>query len=245
MVPRLRAPAALLALAASVMLARADDGLSDVEAVSHWSYYNNMGWKAFAEGNLDVAEFRFSRAVQVVRPYGKEHPGLLARSYHDLTRVLCAQKRFKEAEPLARWVVEAREHDPRTRDDALFDAVYLLAVIERQLGRDAEAVPILLKAVAIEERNLGPSSPQLALTIKELADAEAMSGSYPEAEGHYARAVGIHEKADAETADLAEALEGRAAILATLGREDEARAAAERAAGVRERLARGVKPAAR
>ncbi|AMV38883.1 tetratricopeptide repeat protein [Planctomyces sp. SH-PL62] len=226
---------------------RAEDGTEPPNVVGDWAYYNDMGWAAFSRGELDIAEFRFGKAIETIRPYAKAHPRLAARSYHDLSRVLCAQNRFAEARPLAKWVVEVRGLDPKTRDDAMFDSLYLLAVIERELHHDAEAAPLLVRAIAIEGKNVGLADPRLALTIKELADVEAKIGSYTEADANYRRAIRIHEYSETPTADLADALVGRAAVLDKLGREIEARAAEARAREVREQAAAAakVRPAAR
>ncbi|WP_165249099.1 tetratricopeptide repeat protein [Paludisphaera soli] len=225
---------------------RSDEPVARPGVVSDWSYYNNMAWSAFARGDLEIAEVRFGKAIEKIRPYPKAHGRLLTRSYHDLSRVLCAQGRFAEAEPLAKWVVEARQADPKTRDDALFDSYYLLAVIERSLRKEAEALPLLVRAIAIEEKNVSLSDPRLALTIKELADLETKLGSYAEADANYRRAIRIHEYAETPTPDLADALEGRAAALDKLGRADEARACEARAKEVRERAAAAaVRPGSR
>jgi len=218
------------------VLARADDTTESREVVSKWAYYNNVAWGAFRKGDLELADYRFRKAIEVLRPHEKEHVRLMARSCHDLSRVLCAQGRYSEAEPFARWVVAARDADAEVRQDSLFDAVYLLAIVERELGRHDEVVPLLSRAVAIEEKNVPLSDPQLALTIKELADAEARVGSLEEADAHYRRAIRIHEYADKPTPDLAEAVEGRVAVLDRLGRAVEARKLEARARDIRDRL---------
>ncbi len=205
---------------------------SSSEVFGAWSYYNNMGWGAYYDHDLDLARDRFTHAVEYLRPYQKEYPRLMSRSCHDLSRVLCEQGRYSDAEPLAKWVVEAREHDPRTRDDVMFDSVYLLAVVYRRLDRDpALVVPPLRKAVAIEEKHLGPRDVRLAWTLRELADAEAQSGAIAAADEHYRLAIEIHQN-DAKNLDLADALAGRADVLAKLGRSDDAAAASREAEAI-------------
>lgn len=211
------------------------DEQPEEQAWNSWKYYNNMGWMAFQRGDLDVARSRFSMAIDSIRPHQKAHLGAMARSYHDLSRVLCAQKRFAEAEPLAKWAAEAREHVPLIRQDALFDSVYLVAVIERELHKDAESILYFARAVKIEEANVGSNSPQLALTIKEMADAEARVGDLAGADAHYVRAIQIHEAANPDAIDLANVLVARAAVLDRLGRGDDARAAEARAQEIRVR----------
>ncbi|WP_337173221.1 tetratricopeptide repeat protein [Paludisphaera sp.] len=189
------------------------------EVYGAWSFYNNMGWGAYYRGDLELARDRFTHAIEYIRPYQKEYPRLMSRSCHDLTRVLCAVGRYSDAEPLARWVVEARDHDSRTRDDVMFDSLYLLAFVYRETDRPADAVPILRRAVALEEKFLGPNDGRLALTLKELADAEARSGALAEADANYRRAAAIHKAANL---DLADTLSARAEVLEKLGRSNQA-----------------------
>jgi len=194
---------------------------ASAEVYGAWSFYNNMGWGAYYQGNLSLARDRFTHAIEYIRPYQKEYPRLMSRSCHDLTRVLCAQGKFSDAEPMAKWVVEARDHDPRTREDVMFDSIYLLAVVYRKIDRDADAVPLLRRAVALEEKHLGPGDARVALTLKE-------------PDGHYRRAVAIHKRYSAMNLDLADALAARAGVLEKLGQATHADLLAQEAGKIRE-----------
>jgi len=205
---------------------------------AHWTYYNNMGWNAYYRGDLDVAMDRFSKAIETVRPHQAEYPRLLSRSCHDLTRMLCIKERYSDAEEMAKWVVQVREIDPRTRDDVMFDSLYLLSLIHRAQGNHEDAVPLLRKAVAIEEKNIGLKDPRLAITIKELADVEARAGELTAANANYRRAIGIHKRFAGTNMDLVEALGGRAEVLEKLGRQVEADLAKAEAEQVRNEAAR-------
>jgi tetratricopeptide (TPR) repeat protein len=205
-------------LAVACVAGRAGEAPPSSTAVyGSWSFYNNMGWGAYYRGDLDLARDRFARAIEYIRPYQKEYPRLMSRSCHDLTRVLCAEGRFADAEPLARWVVEARDHDRRTRADVMFDSLYLLAVVYRETDRPADAVPVLRRAVALEEKCLGPGDARVALTLKELADVQAQSGALAEADASYRRAVAIQKRHAPMNLDLADALAARAEVLVKLG----------------------------
>lgn len=206
---------------------------SSSEVYGAWSYYNNMGWGAYYLGDLSLARDRFTHAIEYIRPYQAEYPRLMSRSCHDLTRVLCAQGKFSDAEPMAKWVVEARDHDPRTREDVMFDSIYLLAFVYRKTDRDADAVPLLRRAVALEERHLGPGDARVALTLKELADAESTSGALAEADDHYRRAVAIHKRYSSMNLDLADVLAARAGVLEKLGQGTHARQLAQEAEKIR------------
>ncbi len=74
-----------------------------VGVVGHWQFYNNSGWSAFRQGDYVKAAQKFDAAIQVLRPYQKIDQRLLARSYADLAVVMFTQKRYSDAEPLARW----------------------------------------------------------------------------------------------------------------------------------------------
>ena len=57
--------------------------------------------------------------------------------------------------------------------------------------RSAEAVDYLRRGLAIEERELGPSHPWVALTMGDLAEVERQLGDFAAAEQHFARALAI------------------------------------------------------
>lgn len=224
-----------LGLAFALTPARAGEPApSPSEAYGAWSFYNNMGWGAYYRGNLSLARDRFTHAIEYIRPYQKDYPRLMARSCHDLTRVLCAQGNFTEAEPLAKWVVEARDHSPHPRDDVMFDSIYVLARIYTETDRHADAVPLLQRAVALEEKHLGPGDARVALTLKELADSEAKSGALAEADDHYRRAIAIHKRYSAMNLDLVDALAARAGVLEKLGQATHAKLLGDEAVAIRE-----------
>jgi tetratricopeptide (TPR) repeat protein len=116
----------------------------------------------------------------------------------------------------------------------MFDSIYILAAVYRQMGRDADAVPLLRRAVALEEKHLGPGDARVALTVKELADAEVSSGALAEADAHYRQAVAIHKRYSAMNLDLADALAARAGVLEKLGQATHANLLAQEAAKIRE-----------
>ena len=62
-------------------------------------------------------------------------------------------------------------------------------------GRYAEAEPLLRRALAIDEKALGPEHPDTAATLNSLAELYNKQGRYAEAEPLYRRALAINEKA--------------------------------------------------
>ncbi len=223
----------LLVLAARPQEVEAQNYPTDV--LMDWGYQNNMAWAAFNRGDYNLAEHRFNTAIKTLRKHTTTNQRLLARSYHDLSRTLHAQKRYADAEPLAEWVLVVRSRDPKTKPDVLFDALYLLALIHREQHHDDKAEPLLRRALEIEEENVDSNDPELALTIKDLADVEFRLEKYQEADAHYLRAIEIQRKYSPElNLSLADAIQGRAKVLDQLNRGTEAQAAEAEAERIRE-----------
>jgi tetratricopeptide (TPR) repeat protein len=194
-----------------------------IEALRDWSFWNNSGWRALQRGDHINAERRFHEAIRVMRPYEKRDPRLLARSYGDLALVLYYQGRYPEAEPLAKWSLAIRETQVGLKPDAVFQSLYLLAVIHRGQRHYAEADPLLRRALALQEMTLGPDHANTALTLDALAGICCERSQYTEAESLYKRALAIREKTlPAEHPDLAETSEHYAVLLRRMNRNDEA-----------------------
>jgi Tfp pilus assembly protein PilF len=202
--------------------------------VSHWQYYNNAGWIAFQNGDLATAEKKFTAAITILRPYEKINQRLLARTYHDLARVLVARKRYADAEQLAKWSLHIRESDQRTKPEAVFENLLLLAQIARERHHDKEAESLFKRVLALQIQALGPEHYQIALTLDDLAAIAVKLGGFPEAEGLYRRAVAIHEKVNPlENLALAETLEHYATFLRRVNRAADAESQEFRARTIR------------
>ena len=70
-----------------------------------------------------------------------------------------------------------------------------LAALYRDTGRYAEAEPLYQRAIAIDEKALGPDHPGLATDLNNLAALYQATGRYAEAEPLFQRAIAIDEKA--------------------------------------------------
>ena len=70
-----------------------------------------------------------------------------------------------------------------------------LALAYRAQGKYAEAEGLLERALAIREKALGASHPDVGQTLTNLANLYRDQGKYSEAEGLYKRALAIREKA--------------------------------------------------
>jgi tetratricopeptide (TPR) repeat protein len=181
--------------------------------LTDWQHYNNTGWMALERNNLDRAAQAFRRAVEVIRPYQATEPRLMARSNADFARVLYLQKRYVEAEPLARWALMVREKQPGDRSEAFTQNLVLLAQIEHARRRSAEAEPLLKHAVEVQEKELGGGSSDLTTTLEELADVQADLGKLGDSALNYKRALTLRDANHDANLKRSEDLEHRATAI--------------------------------
>lgn len=117
--------------------------------------------------------------------------------------------RFAEAEPYAKEALE-RAEAPYFPEDSVLDflagfiglgspglgtSLNNLAMIYVRQGRYAEAEPLLKRALAIQEKALGPDHPDVSNSLNNLATLYAGQGRYADADPLFKRALAIHEKA--------------------------------------------------
>jgi tetratricopeptide (TPR) repeat protein len=158
-----------------------------------WSYYNDSGWRSLTNGDIKRAEGRFRKAIEVLMPYSKSEPQLLARSYHDLAWTLHAEGRETDAEPLAEWALQVREKfQPDTK--ALAQNMNTLAVIYVTEHRYEDAESLYGRAVPIWELSLGADHPGTAAAHHDLATVLSIQRKFAAAEPHFKRAIYIYEQ---------------------------------------------------
>jgi tetratricopeptide (TPR) repeat protein len=151
-----------------------------------------------------------------------------------LARVLVSQERYADALPVARWSLQVREADPRTKPDTLIQGVYLLGLIHRELHHEKEATTLLTRALALLESASPPDEYRIALALDDLARVYVNLGKYVEADALYRRALGIHERINrANDIEWAETLEHFAALQRTLKHPAEAYSSERRARTIR------------
>jgi tetratricopeptide (TPR) repeat protein len=168
---------------------------------------------ALERGNLDRAAQAFRQAVELLRPYEAKERMLMARSNADFARVLFRQKRYDEAEPLARWALAVRESIPGTRSEALIQNLVLLAQIHRAQRRYSEAQSQLERAVAVQVKAVGAGHSDIAPTLEELAELYAEQGHLAEAATHYHHALAIRDANHEKNVKNAEEMERRLTLL--------------------------------
>ncbi|MFO0907876.1 MAG: tetratricopeptide repeat protein [Isosphaeraceae bacterium] len=206
--------------AQAILDAGSVDGRIPFDRLRDWSNSNNAGHRALARGDLDRAASAFHLAIETVRPYEARERMLMARSNADFAQVLYLQKRYDEAEPLARWALEVRKQFPGDRSEALVQNYLLLARIERARKRPAEAAPLLAQALAIQEKAIGPYHTNLTETLEEMADVHAEQGKLSDAEKSYRRALALRELNSERNLKEAERLELRAEFLGDVANAD-------------------------
>jgi non-specific serine/threonine protein kinase/serine/threonine-protein kinase len=81
--------------------------------------------------------------------------------------------------------------DGKFADDPLVEAEIRLAIgeMERTLGRNAEAIPQLQRAIAIREERVGPGSPEALAAVRELGVVYDEQGRHAEAVSLFARVL--------------------------------------------------------
>src|SRR5262249_36816596 len=146
-----------------------------------------------------------------IRPFFPETRRLMARSYCDLARVLYHQKRYADAEPLAKWALSVRDADDKASPDTRFRCVYTLALIESALKRSHDAESLLERALKLQEKHLGPDHINTILVLNQLATVYVDQGKFTPAEALYRRAIAMHERAPSDqNSDFAETAEAYA-----------------------------------
>src|SRR5262249_46392443 len=92
-------------------------------------------------------------------------------------------------------------------------------------GKYADAVPLLMKAEELAERQFGPRAPELAEVLSDLAYVYLKLARYPEAATKYERALAIYDGAPGHHEGWIWLVLGRLAeVYAHQGRPDEAAA---------------------
>jgi tetratricopeptide (TPR) repeat protein len=207
-------------------------------ALVQWMGHTEEAAKFLDKGNYVKAEERLNLAIKEVRPYLPATGRNLARSYCELARVLYHQKRYAEAEPLARWALSVREADKTAKPEWVFQCVYTLGLIQSAQKKTGEAEQLLKRSLALQEKNLGRDHLNSVLLLNQLAVVYVEQAKYTDAEPLYLRAVAIHErKTPDENLDLAETAERYAELLRLMTRIADADRWHARALAIRDTVA--------
>jgi tetratricopeptide (TPR) repeat protein len=207
-------------------------------ALDNWMWYNENGWKDLDNGKYDRAEQNFRRAIKELEPYPPGNRKLMARTYCDLARVFYYQKRYADAEPLAKWALVVRDADKKSSSDSVFQTLFTLASIQTAQEHFSDAEPLFKRALALQEKELTASHVNTLVTLERLAFVLRSQGKYHEADPLYRRAIAIHErKMPDENLDLADLIDEYVILLRKMNRTDEAEEWQARALRIRDTAA--------
>ncbi len=127
------------------------------------------------------------------------------------------------------------------QDPRLAISLNNLAELYRAQGKYSEAEPLYQRALAIDEKALGPEHPDLATDLNNLAALYYAQGKHAQAEPLYGRALAIQEKAlGPEHPQVATVLENYAALLHKSNRDAEADKMEARAQAIRAKHAQEI-----
>jgi len=124
-------------------------------------------------GNFVAAERLLTRSLAIVRDD-------LSVEGH-LGEVYLEEGRMREAEPLFRRVLEARQNAPQPDPANTAVALADLAAVYKNTGKLVRSEALLRQALAILEGHLGPDDPMLSIALGPLGSVLACEGKYKEA----------------------------------------------------------------
>eukprot|EP00903_Cladosiphon_okamuranus_P006199 g6096.t1 len=129
---------------------------------------------------------------------------------------------YSGAEAILRKVLQGTDENGNELAEVGF-ALDTLADALRRQGKLDEADPLLVRAIEIKERALGPDHPSLATSLGTRATVLEAQGKYDEADRLYVRCIEIRERAlGPDHPELAVSLNNRAELLQEQGKHDEA-----------------------
>jgi hypothetical protein len=114
---------------------------------SSWQKAHDAGWKAYQESRFDKPGKSLRTAENEARTFGDKDPRLATTLDH-LAWVLCAEGRYKDAEPLARWALTWREKLLGAEHPDVMQSLDTLACL---YDAEGEAEPFYKRALALVE----------------------------------------------------------------------------------------------
>jgi len=173
---------------------------------------------------------------------GPGYPWFLPAALDGLGEVYVAEKRDAEAEDAFKRAFDLCEQYASTSKQGRSFARNIrfphgLLSLYRTEGRLNEMEPVFARALAVEERVLGPQDSVVGETSILFARLYHEEGKNEEAVPLYQRALEIQEKNEGESIGLVVTLEDYAGLLQALNEEDGAAAVRSRAKTIRSQLA--------
>ena len=166
---------------------------------------------------------------------GKEHDGTLM-SVGNLAMLLSEKGSHEEAERMLAELVEIRRRGSGADNPWTAAALEQHGNVLNELGRQDEAEDLIREALAINRKVFDPDHGDVVGSVVNLADVLVNQGRLAEAETLLSRAIADATRHKPETAAIVDALELKAQVLTSLGRDEEASMAQRRASGIRQLL---------
>ncbi len=154
---------------------------------------SNLGVICREQGRFDEAERLYRRTLDILEnAFGGDHPEY-GRILNNLAGVYVDRDDVEAEKWLARALAFKEKRFGPDHPNVAY-TVENLAVVQRNLGRYAEAEALHLRALAIREKTLGPEHPEVGLTLHGLANVHRDQGRLDEAERLHERSLAIWEK---------------------------------------------------
>ncbi len=196
---------------------------------------NSLGMLDFTRRRPADAEARFREAIAIYRELALSDTPQAATAANNLATVLTQLGRYDEAEPLMRGALDVHLKTLGEQHPAVMSDLNSLGQLEMRRGHLEAAVDYARRSVAIVDAGAAPPRAG-AYTRVSYANVLAHAGRFEAALEQVERAIAVLEGIDPSEWRLPIAHEVRADALLGLGRNTDARAAAERALEQRERL---------
>ncbi|HEV2495519.1 MAG TPA: tetratricopeptide repeat protein [Terriglobia bacterium] len=182
----------------------------------------------YQKGLAALHELRYSEATRLISESIPSPSGRLVERYVPLASAEYEQGHYPAAESALRKVLAVDSDDPLVLNN--------LGIVLEAEAKYTEAEPLYRRALATNEKALGPEHPDVATDLNNLAALYAEQGEYAEAEPLYKRALAIAEKAlGPEHLDVAKDLNNLAALYTERGEYAEAEPLYKRALAIAEK----------
>ena len=145
-------------------------------------------------GQPDEALALFDRAAHLAESTPGVPPRRLAGVLNNMAEVHISQRRFEQAEPLARRAISLWERSVEPGHPNIAVGLNNLAQALRLQGKYAEAEPLYRRSLQILETRLGPDHPDFAKALTNLADFFHERGRDGGAIVLYKRALDVLER---------------------------------------------------
>jgi serine/threonine protein kinase/tetratricopeptide (TPR) repeat protein len=119
---------------------------------------------------------------------------LTADTLANLSRIQCANGKYREAEASAREAMSLRENKLGPAHQDVASSLQALAEIECKRGNIDKAAALLTKALTIAEKSLGEDNPDVASIVHDLGMVRERQKNYPAAKELFNRALGIRQR---------------------------------------------------